>query len=220
MRLEDRGKNTWATITADMQRYVDADVRPWSMAFLKRLATAAYENPALLAIVVYRYGQWIYFRCRIPVVRQLLDIHYYFLFNWVRTRLGVEVHRTTAIDAGFRIDHFGAIIVNSQTIAGKGLTISTGVVIGNSPSGTPTFGDNVTISVGAKIIGGIYLGNNVFVGAQALVNKSFPDGAIVAGVPAKILKFQEGYAPPESDENIVLSGWQNFNPANPEEKIA
>jgi len=220
MLKQDRGKNTWANLTADMQRYTGSSMRPWSMAFLKRVITEAYKHPGLIAVVVFRYGQWIAFRCRIPVIRQLLDIHYYFLFNWVRTRLGIEVHRTTTIDGGFRIDHFGGIIVNSEIVAGKGFTISTGVVIGHAPSGTPTFGDNVNLSVGSKIIGSVHLADNVIVGAQALVNKSFPAGAIVGGVPAKILKFQEGFSPPPKEDDIVLSGRQGFKPAGPEEKIA
>src|SRR5437868_6824324 len=113
MKLDDRGKNLWATFTADMARY-GGGWRPWSFPFLKRLVAEAYSHPGLLAVVVYRYGQWVYFRVRVPVVRQILDLYYYSLFNSVRTRLQIELPRTTAIDAGLRIDHFGGIIVNCQ----------------------------------------------------------------------------------------------------------
>jgi serine O-acetyltransferase len=190
MRLEDRGRNLWATFTADMQRYAGTRARPWSLGFLRKLGGATYEHPGLLAIVVYRYGQWVCFRCKMPIVRQLLDLPYYYGFFWVRTRLQIELPRSTCIDAGLRIDHFGSILVNCQFIAGKNLTITHGVLIGQTDTGVPRCGDNVAIGAGAKVIGGITLGDSVQVGAGAVVTKSFPDNAVIAGVPARLLRFR------------------------------
>lgn len=198
MRLEDRGKDLWKTFTADMARYTGTDVRPWSVAFLKRLVAQCYMHPGLLAVVVYRYGQWVEFRCRIPGVKLWCNLWYYYWFQWVRTRLQIEVPRTTAIDAGFRIDHFGSIIINCQVSAGKNLTVTHGVLIGQSDSGVPVLADGVAIGTGAKVIGGITLGDNVLVGAGAVVTKSFPDNAIVAGVPARLLRFHT----PESTTEV------------------
>ena len=195
MRLEDRGENLWATFTADMVRYVPW-YPPWTSGFVKRLFSEAYIHPGLIAVVVYRYGQWVYFRCKTPVLRQMCELVYYLWFNWVRTRLQIEVPRTTAIDAGFRIDHFGNILINCQFIGGKNLTITNSVLIGQSDSGIPRFGDGVALGVGAKVIGGITLGDNVIVGAGAVVTKSFPDNAIIAGVPARLLRFRS----PEAEE--------------------
>ncbi len=55
----------------------------------------------------------------------------------------------------------------------------------------PIIDDNVHISHGAVVFGGIVIGNNVKIGANAVVNKPVPDNAIVAGVPAKILRFKD-----------------------------
>ena len=190
MKLEDRGKNLWATFTRDMCRYAWQE-KPWSSAFLKTLLRGAYIHPGLLAIVVYRYGQWAEYCCRVPVIRQICNLIYYILFMRVRTRLQIEVPRTAAIDGGFRIDHFGGIIINSQFICGKDLTITHGILIGQTDSGVPILGNGVSLGVGAKIIGGITLGDNVTVGTGAVVTKSFPDNSVIAGVPARLLRVKD-----------------------------
>lgn len=49
-------------------------------------------------------------------------------------------------------------------------------------------GDGCFLGIGAAILPGVTLGRNCFVGANAVVTKSFPDYSVVAGVPAKLLK--------------------------------
>ena len=51
-----------------------------------------------------------------------------------------------------------------------------------------TAGDRVQFGVGCKVIGNVHLGNNVVIGANAVVTKDVPDNCVVAGVPAKILR--------------------------------
>lgn len=54
----------------------------------------------------------------------------------------------------------------------------------------PTIGNYVEICKGAIVFGGITIGNNVTIGANAVFNKPVPDNAVVAGVPAKILRIK------------------------------
>lgn len=51
-------------------------------------------------------------------------------------------------------------------------------------------GDNCYFGLGAKIFGSVRIGNNVTVGANAVVTKDIPDNAVVGGVPAKIIKIK------------------------------
>jgi acetyltransferase-like isoleucine patch superfamily enzyme len=53
-------------------------------------------------------------------------------------------------------------------------------------------GENVWLGTGAKVLDGVTIGNDVVVGAGAVVNASLPDGAVAAGVPAKILRTRGG----------------------------
>ena len=59
---------------------------------------------------------------------------------------------------------------------------------GENNKGAPVIGNNVYISPGAKLFGGIMIGDNVIIGANAVVNKSFPSNVVIAGCPAKIVK--------------------------------
>lgn len=67
-----------------------------------------------------------------------------------------------------------------------------GVCIGqSSPDGAPMIGDNVFIGLSSKVMGHIKIGNNVIIAPNAVVTKDVPDNAVVAGVPAKIIKMRE-----------------------------
>ncbi len=101
------------------------------------------------------------------------------------------------IGGGFRLLHnIGAVITPYS--AGKNLTVAQGVTIGGNierdyPSGrhTPVLGDNVHVSTNAVVIGGITIGDNVMIGAGAVVTKDLPSNCVAAGVPAKVIKFKE-----------------------------
>lgn len=120
-------------------------------------------------------------------------------YNHYKFKFGINIPFITQIGKGFYIGHFGCIVVNQGTIIGNNVNISQGVTVGatnrGDKTGPPIIGNEVYIGPGAKIIGAIKVGNNVAIGANAVVTHDVPDNAVVGGVPARIISMKgtEGY---------------------------
>ena len=98
---------------------------------------------------------------------------------------------------GLCLCHVGTIVISGKCRFGSNARIHACVNIGTSgelddagqwkDTGAPQFGNNVYIGPGAKIYGEISIGNDVAIGANAVVNKDVEDHVAVAGVPAHII---------------------------------
>jgi acetyltransferase-like isoleucine patch superfamily enzyme len=62
-----------------------------------------------------------------------------------------------------------------------------------------TLGDNVWLGTGAKVLDGVRIGRDSVVGANAVVNADLPEGAVAAGVPARVLRRREPAAASRPD---------------------
>lgn len=93
------------------------------------------------------------------------------------------------IKGGVKLAHPYATIINAKTI-GSSLYINHLVTIGEKDGKKPVIGNNVEIHANASVIGGITIGDNVIIGAGAVVVKDVPSNAVVAGNPAKIIKIR------------------------------
>jgi serine O-acetyltransferase len=92
------------------------------------------------------------------------------------------------IGAGLFLQHAFSTIIGAKSI-GRNCWINQQVTIGfKDDSHGPIIGDGVTINAGAKVIGPIRVGNNVTIGANAVVVKDVPDDCVVVGIPAYIVR--------------------------------
>lgn len=80
------------------------------------------------------------------------------------------------------------IIVSHYAKIGRNCTLCQHSTIVDDRENTAVIGDNCFIGVGAVIMGGVKIGNNVRIGANAVVTKDIPDNATAVGVPAVIIK--------------------------------
>ena len=143
-----------------------------------------YRTPGVHAIIIFRFGQWL-LRQNVGVKLLLLPI-YYMQHHRITGRWGISIERMTQIGEGFYIGHYGGIFVSAEAKIGKNVNISQDVTIGVAGKGDnrgyPIIGDNVYIAPGAKIFGKIKIGNDVKIGANAVVYKDIPDGATVVSL--------------------------------------
>ena len=117
-----------------------------------------------------------------------------FWLEYRRKRLGNRLGFSIPCNVfgpGLSIAHIGTIVVNAKVKVGANCRIHVCVNIGaaKDKNEAPIIGDNAYIGPGAKLYGGITLGDNVSIGASAVINKSFPEGnCTIVGVPGKAIK--------------------------------
>ena len=95
---------------------------------------------------------------------------------------------TKDIGGGLYIQHGFATIISAEKI-GENCRIYQQVTIGYKGEHSPILEDNVSVTCGAKVLGGITMGKNSLAAAGAVVLKDVPTNAIVGGVPAKVIAF-------------------------------
>ena len=126
---------------------------------------------------------------------RLLYLWYFVRYKRLCYNLKVDI-KPNNLGPGFRLVHLGALVrVKRDCIIGRNCTMLPGVVIGNkhfdSRDEHVIIGDNCYIGLGAKIFGAVTIGDNVTIGANAVVTKDIPSNVIVGGVPAKILRYKD-----------------------------
>ena len=82
------------------------------------------------------------------------------------------------------------VVIHKDVRAGSHCLLSQQVTLGgrSGKAGVPVLGHHVRIGAGAKVLGPVHVGNWAVIGANAVVTHDVPEGGVVAGVPARLLR--------------------------------
>ncbi len=149
-----------------------------------------WTKPGFQAVVVQRFGVW---RMQIKslIFRAPLSFFYRMFYRKIRNTYGIELPYTVVLGRRVIVEHQHGIVIHGNSVIGDDCIIRQGVTIGNryldQPFEAPKLGKRVNIGAGAKILGNVTIGNDVCIGANAVVISDIPSGQTVVGIPAKII---------------------------------
>jgi serine O-acetyltransferase len=150
-----------------------------------------WTRPGFRAMAVYRFGVW---RMRIGsrLLRAPLSFLYRRLFIRVRNRYGIELPFSAQLGRRVTLEHSHSIVIHGNSVIGNDCYIRQGCTLGNksldAPFDAPILGDRVNVGAGAKLLGRVIVGDDATIGANAVVVRHVPAGAVAMGIPAQILR--------------------------------
>lgn len=120
---------------------------------------------------------------------RILSMSFYQLSKFI---LKCDIHPSAKIGGGLHLVHGFNVVIGADAILGENVCLFDGVSIGKKNvgmiDGMPNIGNDVIIGSGAKVLGRIYIKDNVLIGANSVVIKSVLESNVtVAGIPAKIV---------------------------------
>jgi serine O-acetyltransferase len=177
-------------VLADLKHYREHSGGGGNKSLFWVLFAACYAHPAMVGVLFYRFGNWSW-RLPIPGVRGICKLLYLLLLPIVRLYSGVQIHPRARIGKGLVILHFGGVIICRECRIGEQCLLHHGVNIVTTNSRMAAHvGNNFYAGVGVKIVNHLIIEDNVICGAGSVVTRSVPANAIVAGVPARIVRFR------------------------------
>jgi serine O-acetyltransferase len=164
--------------------FESADASDWYVAW--RALRLMWVSDAFFAQVAYRARMRMGAR-GVPLLPRILQ-----KLGLITAQLSID--EMTLIEPGANIAH-GQAVIGGLTEIGRNCTVSPWVSIGLVAGDVqgPKIGDNVFIGTGAKVLGNLTVGDGAVIGSQALVIEDVPAGAIVGGIPAKVIGNNQGF---------------------------
>ena len=144
---------------------------------------------------IHSLGHWLW-KKRVPLIPRWLA-----LFN--RVVFAVQLPSETRLGREVQFGYSGlGTVIHPRAIIGDRVKIGPGVVVGGRSEiyDVPVIEDDVQLGVGAKILGPVRVGRGALVGANAVVLNDVPAGAVVGGIPARVLRMRET----PLDESLML----------------
>jgi serine O-acetyltransferase len=144
----------------------------------------------------HRFGNW---RMSVPykVFRAPLTLLYLIMYKCCQWFCGIDLPYTVLVGRRVRLEHFGGMILVAHKI-GNDVIIRQNTTFGipriDLPYARPVIGNGVELGAGAVVLGATYVGDGAVVGANAVVTRDVPAGAVVGGVPARIIHLKQAYS--------------------------
>lgn len=158
-------------LNQDYIRYVDG---------IKNLTDINLEMELPSAYIIYLKSREYYLK------NNLSRAKFFYQLNHILHSSSIPYEASIGKNSVFAYGGIGCIIHNATRIGAR-CVIGSNVTIGGTQNGIPVIGEDVYISTGAKILGGIVIGDGAVIGANAVVLKNIPPFSVVGGVPSKII---------------------------------
>jgi serine O-acetyltransferase len=140
--------------------------------------------PGFHAVMFHRLSHKLY-AARVPLLPRVISQISRFL-------TGIEIHPGATIGRRFFIDHGMGVVIGETSEIGDDVLVYQGVTLGGTGHEQgkrhPTLGNNVVVGTGAKVLGGIHIGDNVKIGAGSVVVRSVPNDSTVVGIPGRVVR--------------------------------
>ncbi len=142
--------------------------------------------PGVHALAMYRLSHFLW-DVKLKILARTIS-------QFARFLTGIEIHPGATIGKRLFIDHGMSVVIGETAIIGDDCTLYHEVTLGATGNCEttgrrhPKIGNNVMVSCGAKLIGGITIGDNCRIGACSVVLNDIPDNCTVVGMPGKIIK--------------------------------
>lgn len=169
-------REAFALFQMDAARWVrPEEVAELSELSIFRIASLLYRHLPLRALAWYRLASELQ-HLKVPGAAGLIQ-------RRLLVRFGLEMVPGAAVGGGLYIAHPVGCTLVAESI-GSNVSIIADVTFGVREGGWPRVGDDVYVGAGARIIGGITVGEKARIGANAVVLRDVPSGSTVVGVPA------------------------------------
>ena len=171
-----------------------------SIFFYGDIRTAQKKDPAAKSFIeILLLYQGLHALVSYRVAHIFYKAGMFFIARWIsqtaRFLTGIEIHPGAKIGKRFFIDHGMGVVIGETAIIGDDVLLYQGVTLGGTGiqkgKRHPTVGNNVVVGTGAQVLGNITVGDNSYIGANAVVIKDIPPNSTVVGVPGRITK-QDG----------------------------
>jgi serine O-acetyltransferase len=147
------------------------------------------------AVAGYRYRRWVYTAGLPRLIRWPFTLAGMAAQLAAEIATGIQISAAADVGPGLYVPHTGTTVVGSGSVIGRDCTLCHGLTLGHrgggkdARNGSPVIDDRVYIGPGSAVIGPVRVGSDAVIGVGAVVTRSVPPRAVVAGNPARVLSY-------------------------------